>query len=65
MRCAHGHVKFVYKVDNLYAPDCDRSIRFDDPQIGVAWGVENPILSQKDMNAPLLRDSDCNFVYGG
>ena len=68
---AHGfltltdNVKSVYKVDNLYAPDCDRSIRFDDPQIGVAWGIENPILSQKDLNAPLLRDSDCNFVYGG
>lgn len=66
---AHGfltltdNVKFVYKVDNLYAPDYDRSIRFDDPDIGVAWGVENPILSQKDLNAPLLRDSDCNFSY--
>ena len=68
---AHGfltltdNVKFVYKVDNFYAPDCDRSIRFDDPQIGVRWGIKNPILSQKDLNAPLLRDSDCNFVYGG
>ena len=68
---AHGfltltdNVKFVYKVDNPYAPDCDRSIRFDDPQIGVTWGIKNPILSQKDLNAPLLRDSDCNFVYGG
>ena len=68
---AHGfltltdNVKFVYKVDNFYAPDCDRSIRFDDPQIGVTWGIKNPILSQKDLNAPLLRDSDCNFVYGG
>lgn len=68
---AHGfltltdNVKFAYKVDNLYAPDCDRSIRFDDPQIGVAWGIEAPILSQKDLNAPLLCDSDCNFMYGG
>lgn len=66
---AHGfltltdNVTFVYKVDRLYAPDCDRSIRFDDPQIGVKWGIKDPILSQKDQNAPLLRDSDCNFVY--
>lgn len=66
---AHGfltltdNVKFVYKVDNLYAPDCDRSIRFDDPAIGVAWGITDPILSQKDLNAPLLCDSDCNFTY--
>lgn len=66
---AHGfltltdNVKFAYKVDNLYAPDCDRSIRFDDPEIGVAWGITDPILSQKDLNAPLLRDSDCNFTF--
>lgn len=68
---AHGfltltdNVTFVYKVDNLYAPDCDRSIRFDDPAIGVRWGISAPILSQKDKNAPLLKDSDCNFMYEG
>lgn len=68
---AHGfltltdNVKFVYKVDNLYSPECDRSVRFDDPAIGVNWGITAPILSQKDLNAPLLRDSDCNFTYGG
>lgn len=58
-------VTFLYKVDNLYAPDCDRSIRFDDPAIGVHWGVRDPILSDKDKNAPLLKDSDCNFMYEG
>ena len=68
---AHGFVTLTedvevqYKVDAYYAPECDRSIRFDDPSIGVNWGVSNPILSQKDMNAPLLCDSDCNFVYEG
>lgn len=66
---AHGfltltdNVTFVYKVDRLYAPDCDRSVRFDDPQIGVCWGIDAPILSQKDQNAPFLQESDCNFVY--
>lgn len=68
---AHGFltltddVTFIYKVDRLYSPACDRSIRFDDPQIGVEWGIETPILSQKDLDAPLLKDSDCNFTYGG
>ena len=57
-------VEFCYKVDNLYSPECDRGIRFDDPAIGVDWGVENPILSQKDTVSPLLEQSDCNFVYG-
>ena len=68
---AHGFVtltddvEFIYKVDNAYSPVCDRSIRFDDPQIGVNWGVERPILSAKDAGAPLLKDSDCNFSYEG
>jgi len=66
---AHGFVTltddvvFCYKVDNLYSKECDRSVRFDDPQIGVNWGITDPILSQKDLDAPHLCDSDCNFVY--
>ena len=57
-------VEFCYKVDNLYSRACDRGIRFNDPSIGVQWGVENPILSEKDTNSPMLADSDCNFTYG-
>ena len=56
-------VEFCYKVDNLYSRECDRGIRFNDPDIGVAWGVESPILSNKDTTSPMLRDSDCNFTY--
>ena len=58
-------VEFCYKVDNLYSKECDRGIRFDDPEIGVDWGeVTRELLSEKDPHSPLLRDSDCNFVYG-
>ena len=57
-------VEFCYKVDNLYSRECDRGVRFDDPAIGVNWGVKDPILSQKDTASPLLEASDCNFVYG-
>ncbi len=56
-------VEFLYKADNYYDHESDRSIRFDDPEIGVEWGINNPILSDKDKNAPLLKDSDCSFVY--
>ena len=56
-------VEFCYKVDHLYSRECDRGIRFDDPEIGVEWGVTQPVLSQKDMVSPMLRDSDCNFKY--
>lgn len=57
------NVEFVYKVDNLYSKECDRSIRFDDPDVGVNWSISNPILSEKDLHAPLLADSDCNFIF--
>ena len=58
------NVEFCYKVDNLYSKELDRGIRFDDPTIGVEWGeVDEALLSAKDVNAPLLDDSDCNFEY--
>lgn len=66
---AHGFVTLTddvevqYKVDEYYSKEHDRSIRFDDPEIGIDWGIENPILSDKDKNAPLLKDSDCDFIY--
>ena len=69
--CLHGfvtltdNVEVLYKVNNFYSPENDRSVRFDDPALGVEWGVTNPILSQKDLNAPLLKDSDVEFIYKG
>ena len=65
--CLHGFVslsdgaELSYKVDALYSAENDRSIRFDDPSFGIAWGVENPVISEKDRNAPLLADSDVEF----
>lgn len=54
-------VEVQYKVDEYYSKEHDRSIKFDDPDINIDWGIENPILSQKDLNAPLLKDCDANF----
>lgn len=56
-------VEIQYKVDEYYSKECDRSVRFDDEEFGVDWGVENPILSDKDKNAPKFKDSDCIFEY--
>ncbi len=67
--CLHGfvtltdNVEVTYKVDELYSPENDRSIRFDDPAFGVEWGCENPVLSEKDKNAPLYCDSDVDFNF--
>lgn len=54
-------VEFVYKADNYYNYESDRSILWCDPDINVHWDVENPIISEKDAKAPLLKDSDCSF----
>lgn len=46
-----------YKCTDVYAPDCDGGIRWDDPSIGIDWGLTAaPILSDKDRAAPLLAD---------
>ena len=64
---AHGVISLEdntvieYFADNLYSPENDRSIRFDDPDISIDWGMENLTLSEKDTRAPFLKDSDCNF----
>ncbi len=64
---AHGfvtladNVEIQYKVDKVFSPEHDRSIRYNDPDIGIDWGMENPVLSEKDLSAPLLKDSDVNF----
>ena len=47
---------FVYKCSDFYAPDCDRGVLWSDPAIGIAWPVEDPLLSAKDQGLPLLKD---------
>lgn len=66
---AHGFLTLTnvteieYKVTSEYSPSHDRSIRWDDPTIGIKWPIPNPILSVKDANAPYLNDVDNNFVW--
>jgi dTDP-4-dehydrorhamnose 3,5-epimerase len=51
----------AYKVTEEYTPELDRGILWNDPDIGVQWPVTNPILSSKDAQLPLLKESDHNF----
>jgi dTDP-4-dehydrorhamnose 3,5-epimerase len=63
---AHGFITLVedteviYKVTNNYAPEYDRSIRFDDPAIGIEWPIppSGVRLSDKDEKAPTLADAE-------
>lgn len=68
----HGFVtrepdtEIIYKCSDYYAPDCDGAVRFDDPDIGIDWGLTGaPVLSGKDAAAPLMRDFDSPFVWEG
>ena len=54
-------VEFLYKADNFYAPEADGSIRWNDPELGIEWGTDSPILSDKDANAPWLKDAVTGF----
>ena len=45
-----------YKVDAPYNPQAESGIRFDDPDLGIDWQVDNPKLSNKDLKLPFLKD---------
>lgn len=52
----------LYKFDDYYDRDLVRAIRWNDPEIGIDWGVETPVLSKNDDNAPLLCTCDINLT---
>lgn len=62
---AHGFVVlsdeayFNYKCTDYYYPDDESSIRWNDPDINIKWPVVDPVLSDKDKNAPFM--STLNF----
>jgi len=47
---------FFYKCTNVYNKASEGSIRWDDPDLGVDWSIDSPILSDKDKIAPLFKD---------
>jgi dTDP-4-dehydrorhamnose 3,5-epimerase len=59
---AHGfvaiskNVRFQYKVDNAYAPKHDSGIFYDDSYLNIDWEVYDPIVSEKDMKLPHMRE---------
>lgn len=65
---AHGFItlepdtEVTYKVSAPYQPQCERSIRFDDPELRIEWPVvDEPLLSDKDASAPLLSEIETGF----
>ena len=59
---AHGYVvcselaQVEYKCTDIYHPEDEYGILWNDPEIGIEWGIDSPILSVKDKQQPLLKD---------
>ncbi|HAR51899.1 dTDP-4-dehydrorhamnose 3,5-epimerase [Roseovarius nubinhibens] len=69
----HGFVtrepdtEVIYKCSDFYAPECDGAVRFDDPELGIDWGIEASaaVLSDKDRAAQSFAAFDTPFVWEG
>ena len=71
---AHGFLAladdthFLYKTTDVYARDCERSLRWDDPAIGIDWPLARiggqPLVAPKDAVAPRLNDADVDLPPG-
>ena len=54
-----GSAHFLYKTGDYYAPEGDRSLRWNDPRVGIEWPLAGePVLSAKDAQAPLFEAAD-------
>ena len=50
------HTVFFYKCTNMYNKASEGSIRWNDPDLNIDWGIAEPLLSEKDKEAPLFKD---------
>jgi dTDP-4-dehydrorhamnose 3,5-epimerase len=60
--CAHGFLVLsetadvMYKADNVYAPDYERGLLWNDPEVNIRWPNKEPVLSSKDQQLPTLKE---------
>jgi dTDP-4-dehydrorhamnose 3,5-epimerase len=52
---------FQYKCSEFYSKEYERAIRFDDPDLKIDWGIENPIVSDKDREAKFFKEIEMDF----
>ncbi len=66
---AHGfsvlsdYAIFLYKCTDFYSREQERTIVYNDPQLNIDWRVDNPVVSQKDLNGKSLAEIDRDFIY--
>jgi dTDP-4-dehydrorhamnose 3,5-epimerase len=54
---------FHYKCTDYYSPQDELAIRWDDPELAIAWPLPNPVVSRRDAQAPLLRDMPVKRLF--
>jgi dTDP-4-dehydrorhamnose 3,5-epimerase len=64
---AHGFAAledsvFFYKCSNVYNKAYESGIRWNDPELNIDWGIENPIISMKDAELPLMAELLEHFI---
>jgi dTDP-4-dehydrorhamnose 3,5-epimerase len=66
---AHGFLalenltRVMYKCDNLWAPESERSILYNDETLQIEWPIEVTLVNQKDLEAPSFGEAEYNFQY--
>lgn len=66
---AHGFLTleddtvFFYKCSKVYNKNSEGSIRWNNPDLNIDWGVSEPILSEKDKTSPLFKDFESKFIF--
>lgn len=64
-RVLENNTIFSYKCSAFYHQEAEQSLNWNDPDLGIEWGIENPILSPKDANAPFFKDFSSPFGHSG
>ena len=66
---AHGFLvlednsQVLYKCTHFYTPEAERTVVYNDPEIGIDWPIEPTHIADRDAQAPSLREADRNFSY--
>jgi len=54
---------FMYKCTEFYSKEHERTILYNDPRLNINWGIENPVISEKDLNGKFLDEIEQDFIY--
>lgn len=58
---------FSYKCDNVYNKEAERAVNVNDPELRIDWmlGDTQPVVSEKDLAAPMFSEAEMNFIFEG